>query len=54
MEIYQEVRVKLINTKLNKLKFASKNKPGTILRINKKIFQGELAHELFLTTRQTN
>ena len=54
MENCQDVRVKLTNTKLNKLKFASKNKTGTILRINKKIFQGELTHELFLTTRQTN
>ena len=31
---YQEVRVKLTNTKLNKLKSAAKNKTGTILRIN--------------------
>ena len=51
---YQEVRVKLTNTKLNKLKSAAKNKTGTILRINKKNFQDEeLPHEFFLTTRQT-
>ena len=54
MENYQEVRVKLINTQLNKWKSALKNKIGAILRINKKDFQGEeLPHELFLTTRQT-
>ena len=36
MASYQEVRVKLTNTQLNKLKSASKNKTRTILRINKK------------------
>ena len=30
---YQEGRVKLTNTQLNKLKFEAKNKTGTILRI---------------------
>ena len=54
MTNYQEVRVKIINTQLNKLKSAEKNKTGTRLRINKKNFQDEqLSHELFLTTRQT-
>ena len=38
---YQEARVKLTNTQLNKLKSASKNKIGAILRL------------LFLTTRHT-
>ena len=38
---YQEVRVKLINTQLNKLKFAAKNKAGTILRTKKKNFEDE-------------
>ena len=38
MMSYQEVRVKLTNTQLNKLKSAAKNKRGTILRINKKNF----------------
>ena len=51
---YQEVRVKLTNTQLNKLNFAAKIKTGTILRLNKKTFKDEeLPHELFLTTRQT-
>ena len=54
MEIYQEVRVTLTNTQLNKLKSAAKNKAGTILRSNKKNFDDEeLPHELFLTTRPT-
>ena len=53
MTNYQEVRVKLTNSQLNKLKSAVKNKTGTALRINKKNFQGEeLPHELFLTPRQ--
>ena len=51
---YQEARVKLTNTQLNKLKSASKNKTRTILTLNKKNFEDEeLPHELFLTTRQT-
>ena len=54
MANYQEARVKLTNTQLNKLKSAAKNKTGTILRSNKKNFEDEeLPHELFLTTRQT-
>ena len=54
MAIYQKVRVKLTNAQLNKLKSATKNKTGTILRLNKKNFEDEeLSHELFLTTRET-
>ena len=50
----QEARVKLTNTRLNKLKSAAKTKTGKILRLNKKNFEAEeLPHELFLTTRQT-
>ena len=53
MANYQEARLKLTNTQLNKLKSSAKNKTGTILRINKKNFQDEeLPHELFLITRQ--
>ena len=33
---YQEKRVKPTKTQLNKLKSATKNKIGTILRLNKK------------------
>ena len=54
MASYQEARVKLTNTQLNKLKSAGKNKTGTILRLTKKNFEDEeLLNELFLTTRQT-
>ena len=54
MANYQEARVKLTNTQLNKLRSAVKNKTGTILRLNKKNFEDEeLPYELFLTTRRT-
>ena len=54
MTSYQEVRVKLTNTQLNKIKHAAENKTGTILRIKKKNFQDEeLPHELFLTPKKT-
>ena len=36
---YQEVRVKLTNTQLSKLKSAAKNKTGAILILNKKNFE---------------
>ena len=46
---YQEARVKLTNTQLNKLKSAAKNKTETISRLNKKNFEDEeLPHESFL------
>ena len=52
---YQEAKLKLTNTQLNKLKFAAKNKTGTILRINKKHFEDEeMPHQSFPRTRQTN
>ena len=51
MTSYQEVRVKLTNTLLRKLKSAAKKKTGTTLIMNKKNFQDEeLPQELFLTT----
>ena len=54
MTNYQEVRVKLTNTQLNKLKSAAKNKTVTVLRLNMKKFEDEkLPHKLFLTTIQT-
>ena len=53
MANYQKARVKLTNTQI-KIKSAVKNKTGTILRINKQNFQDEeMAHQLFITTRQT-
>ena len=54
MANYQEVRVKLTITQLNKLKSAAKNKTRTTLKLTEKNFEDEeLSHELFLTTRQT-
>ena len=54
MSNYQEARVKLTNTQLNKLKSATKHETGTTLRITQNNFQDkELPHELFLATRQT-
>ena len=54
MTNYQEARVKLTNTPLSKLKSATKNKAGVILRLNKKNFDDkELSHELFVRRRQT-
>ena len=51
---YEEIRVKLTNTQLNKLKSTAKNKTETTLKVTTKNFQDhELSHELFLTTRQT-
>ena len=51
---YQEAKVKLTNTQLNKLKSAAKHRTGTILRLNNKKFEDEeLPHGLFLTSRQT-
>ena len=53
MANYQEVRVKLTHTQLNKLISAVKNKTQTILRLNKKNFEDEeFPHEIFLATRQ--
>ena len=50
---YNKVNVRLSDTQLKKLKNAVKNKTGTTLRINLKMFNGNnLPHELLLTTRQ--
>ena len=50
---YSKVDVKLPDTQLKKLKTAVKNKTGTTLRINLKMFNwNNLPHELLLTTRQ--
>ena len=50
---YNKVNVKLSDNQLKKLKTAVKNKTGTTLRINFKIFNGNnFPHELLLTTRQ--
>ena len=50
---YSKVNVKLSDAQLKKLKTAVKNKTGTTLRMNFKMFNGnDLPHELLLTTRQ--
>ena len=51
---YKIINVKLSDSQLNKLKSAVKNKQGTTLRMNAKMFSANnLPHELLLTTRQT-
>ena len=51
---YNTVNAKLSNFQLNKLKSAVKNRQGTTLRTNTRIFSANnLPHELLLTTRQT-
>ena len=48
------VNAKLTNSKLNKLKSADKNKQGTSLRTNARMFSANnLPLELLLETRQT-
>ena len=50
---YQEIRIKVTNTQLSKLKPTAKNKIGAILQIIKETFQDEeLLHELFLKDNQ--
>ena len=50
---YNTVNDKLSNRHLNKLKNAVKNKQGTTVRMNARIFNGNnLRHELFLTQSQ--
>ena len=51
---YDTINAKLSDSQLNKLKNAVKNKQGTNLRLNARMFNGSnLPHELLLTTRQT-
>ena len=50
---YSVVNVQLSNSQLNKLEDALRNRTGTTLRMNIRIFNGNnLPHELLLTTRQ--
>ena len=50
---YKKIHVKLSDSQLNKLKSAVKNKQGTTLRMNAKMFNvNNLPHDLLLTTRQ--
>ena len=50
---YNTGNATLSNSQLNKLKSAVKNRQGTILRMNARMFSANnLPHELLLTTRQ--
>ena len=50
MAEYSKINVKLSDTQLSKLKTAVKNKTGTTLRMNIKMFNGyNLPHKLLLT-----
>ena len=54
MAEYNTVNAKLSNSQLSELKSAVKNKQGTTLRMNARMFnETNLPHELLLTTRQT-
>ena len=51
---YYTVNARLSNSQLNQLESAVKNKQGTTLRMNARMFNGSnLPHELLLTARQT-
>ena len=48
---YSKVNVKVIDTKLTKLKTAVKNRPGATSRMSFKMFDGnDLPHKLLLAT----
>ena len=50
---YSKVNVKSTDTQPTKLKSAVKNKTGTTIRMNLKMFDGnDLPHELLLTARR--
>ena len=52
---YNTVNAKLSDSQLNKLKSAVKNKAGTTLRVNARMFSANnLPHELLLTRHTTN
>ena len=53
MANYQEARLKLTNTQLNKLKSAAKNKIGTILRLSKKLWRWRIATWI-ISIKKTN
>ena len=54
MAEYNKVNSKLSNSQLNKSNSSVKNKQGTTLTMNARMFNGNnLPNELLLTTRQT-
>ena len=51
---YNTINAKLSDSQLNKLNNSVKNRQGTTLRMNARMFnRNNLPHELLLTTRQT-
>ena len=54
MANYQEARLKLTNTQLNKLNSAAKNKAGTILRLNKKLWRWRIATWIVSNKKTSN
>ena len=53
MANYEEASVKLINTQLNKLKFAAKDKAGKTLRITKKNFLRQIIASWIIIDKKT-
>ena len=51
---YQEARLTLTNTQLNKLKSVAKNKTWEILRINKKTLKMENCHRVISNNKTNN
>ena len=52
MANYEEAKVKLTNTQLDKLKSVAKSKTGTLKVTKKNVQDIEFPHELFITSRQ--
>ena len=51
---YNTINAKLSDPQLNRLKNSVRDRQGTTLRINARIFSGNnLPHELLLTTKRT-
>ena len=51
---YNTINAKLSNLQLNKLKDAVKNKQGRTLRMNSRMFNENLPHELFFNNKTNN
>ena len=52
---YNTVNAKLSDSQLNVLKSAVKNRQGTTLRMDTRMFsENDISHEFLLTTRQTS
>ena len=49
---HKKINVKSSNTQLNKSKSTVKNKTGSSLGVTRKMFEGDVPHELLLRARQ--